>query len=334
MIEKVDKVILNTSGYDSFINLCEKEKVLTRDIEKLLSNKDYTKAIMLMGENWGIPNKKQWIEYFSLGFQCNDSNINVESLSTLQLMGVEHIKKARSNINKINDTKQRIEKLIMSREFIIVASNYIPYSVKEDLLEVIILVFIPNAGGNKSIIIDVPFLMNYNNSEITKILAHELHHLLRSKVEKQYKWKEEFYGIEQALYWLESEGIANLCNFVETAKLYLDYGYAQPGQLSMTLQNISDHIKQINEVVLDILKGEKKSREMVQYLSKDVKFHAIGYFLAKTIRDTFGNRVVSQVVGDPIEFIKIYQKACEVNGNKEQYGFSDEMLDLIHIAYK
>jgi len=44
--------------------------------------------------------------------------------------------------------------------------------------------------------------------------------------------------------------------------------------------------------------------------------------------------VVVQVVGDPIEFIKMYQKACEVNGNKEQSGFSDEMLELIHTAYK
>ncbi|MEG0772047.1 DUF5700 domain-containing putative Zn-dependent protease [Clostridium sp.] len=333
MCEKIGEVILDISGYDSFAELCQKKSVSNSDVERLLSINSYTKAIDLMGANWGLPHKKHWIEYFSKGFQCDDDTVNSVLLSSIQLQGADHLKKARSNIVELNKVQHRIQKAIESREFIKIASKYIPNDVFEDSIEVIVLVFAPNAGGNKSIIIDVPFLLQYSEDEISRILAHELHHILRSKVEKEYLWKEEYEGIGQALFWFESEGTADLCNFQETAKIYSDFGYARPGQISETLQNISYYIKETNNLITEILKGRKTSKELVKFLSEDVRFHTIGYFLAKTISNTFGNDVVGKVVGDPIEFLNIYQKACKANKNESQYGFSDEMLELLEAAY-
>lgn len=333
MSEKVGNIILNTSGYDNFIELCERKSIFTVDIEKLLSTKSYSKAIMLMGKNWGLPNRKQWIDYFSAGFMCSDNVVKPEPLSSIQIRGVDHLIKARNNINELNKAKQRIEMSIESREFIKIASKYIPNHVYEDSIEVIALVFLPNAGGSKSIIVDVPFLIPYNEREISKILAHELNHILRSKVEKEYLWKDEYWGIGQALYWFESEGIADLCNFEEMAKIYYNFGYARPGQINLTLQNITHYIKETNNLILDILKRKKESDELVQFLSIDVRFHVIGYFLAKTICNTFGVDAVGKVVGDPIAFLNIYQKACKFNKNQRSYGFSDEMLELLKSAY-
>lgn len=333
MFEKIGEIILDSSGYDSFIELCRIKSVSTSDVEKLISTNSYAKAINLMGANWGLPSKKQWIDYFSIGFQCNDNRVNPELLSPIQIQGAEHLKKATSNITELDKAKHRIYKSIESRNFIKIASKYISNDVYEDSMEVIILVFAPNAGGKKSIIVDVPLLVPYNEDEISKILAHELHHILRSRVEKEYLWKDEYWGIGQSLFWFESEGIADLCNFEETAKMYSDFGYARPGQINLTLQNITYYIKETNNLIVDILKGRKESKELVQFLSIDTRFHSIGYFLAKTISNTLGDDAIVKVVGDPIEFLNMYQKACKANKNESQYGFSDEMLMQLQSAY-
>jgi|GEM_PF-1708705 len=334
MFEKVREVTLDTSGYDKFIELCHMESVLNTDIDKLLSTNSYNKAIMLMGENWGVPHKKQWVDYFSKGFECDDNSIRLELLSPIQILGIEHLKKARKNLIELSNVKKRIVESIESREFIRIASRYVPKDIFKENIEVILLVFIPNAGGNQSIIIDVPFLVPYDEHEISRILAHELHHILRSRLEKEYQWKDEYWGIGQTIYWFESEGIADLCNFEETAKIYTDFGYAKPGKINLILENIAYYIKETNDLITDVLKGKKTSEELIQFLSEDVKFHVIGYFLAKTISSTMGDEILGKVVGDPVEFINMYQRACILNKNEKQYGFSDEFLEFLKSGYR
>jgi hypothetical protein len=103
MIEKIGKVVLDISGYDAFIQVCQMKSILASDVEKLLSTDAYTKAIMLMGENWGLHDKKQWIDYFSSGFQCSN---NAELLSPVQIQGAEHLKWARDNMVGLKKVKQ------------------------------------------------------------------------------------------------------------------------------------------------------------------------------------------------------------------------------------
>lgn len=52
MIEKIGKIILDTSGFDSFVELCQIKSVSIGDIEKMLSTNSYAKTISLMGANW------------------------------------------------------------------------------------------------------------------------------------------------------------------------------------------------------------------------------------------------------------------------------------------
>ena len=333
MHQMIGEINLDTLGFDTFVEICKYKTVSNIDIEKLLLTSSYTKAITLMGGNWGLPYKEQWIDYFLYGFQCIDNRDNIESMSLIQVQGIEHLKNARNNIVEISNVKNKIIKSISSRQFVKVASEYLPNTIYEDELEVILLIFMPNAGGNKSIIVDVPFLAPYNEDEISRILAHELHHILRSKVEKKYLWKDEYYGVEQALYWLESEGIADLCNFEETAKIYSDFGYIKLGEVEHILKDIAYYIKETNDLIVDVLKGRKQSKELVEFLSVDVRFHVIGYFLAKTICSTFGNEVVGSVVGDPIAFVNMYQDACRSNKDHNKYGFSEEMLLLLNDAH-
>jgi len=86
-------------------------------------------------------------------------------------------------------------------------------------------------------------------------------------------------------------------------------------------------------LIVDILKGRRTSNELIKFVSVDVRFHVIGYFLAKTISSTLGDEFVGKVVGDSIAFLNMYQKACKVNKSESQYGFSDEMLMLLKSAY-
>lgn len=46
-----------------------------------------------------------------------------------------------------------------------------------------------------------------------------------------------------------------------------------------------------------------------------------------------GDEILGKVVGDPIEFLNMYQRACISSKNEKQYGFSDEMFRLLKTAY-
>lgn len=329
----IEKIILNTSGYDSFINMCNLKSISTTDIKTLLETDAYNKAITLMGKNWGLPSKNQWIDYFSVGFNCSDVKKDISSLCPVQKQGAEHISKAIAHINQLASTKNRMVYSVETKEFIKIVSNYVPSDAFPNSLEIIPLVFAPNAGGNESIIMDTLFLSKFTNDEISRILAHELHHILRNKIEVQYIWKDDFKDVGQALFWFESEGIADLCNFNETAKIYSDFGYATPGKINDVLQNISYYINETDTIIVHILEGRKPPKELLSFLSKDVKFHVIGYFLAKTISDTLGNQEIANSVGDPLAFLNLYQKACKMNKTENELAFSNEMMTLLKSAY-
>ncbi len=328
-------IILDFSGCDDFIKLCKNKTILYRDVEKLIESPAYKNTIKLIGHNLGISDKNKWIETFCAGLDCRGISIK-EELSDLQLIWAKHIKEARSRIEDIYILKTRIESVVNNRKFIEIAEKYIPMGIALNNLKVTTLIFAPNALGTEGIIMDALFMDGYSEDEITKILAHELHHIFRAKVESNYTWKEEHGDIDQALYWFESEGIADLCNFKETSKIYEKYGYAKKGELENTLKNMKSHINIIDRIMLLSISKKNNSRELLDYLFDNVKFHSIGFFMAKTIEEVLGVEVIRAVVGDPIAFINMYQKACKLDADRNEYAFSYNLIDAINnkVIYK
>jgi len=330
MSGKTVDIILDSSGCDNFIMVCKNDTILYKNIEYLIESPAYKDTIKSMGRNWGMPNKKQWIETFCIGLSCNDINIKKESLSDLQLIWANHIKEARNRINDVYILKEQIERAVDNKEFIEIANKYIPSNPVMDKLDVNILIFGPNAGGCESVIMDALFMDGYSDDEITRILAHELHHILRGRIEKSHCWKEDHEDIEQVLYWFESEGIADLCNFKETSKIYEKYGYAKLGELENTLKNMKSHINVVNDIMISSINKNNNSSQLFEYLFDNVKFHAIGFFMAKTIEEVLGVEAIKKVVGDPISFMNMYQKSCKLDRNKREYAFSDSLIASIN----
>lgn len=58
--------------------------------------------------------------------------------------------------------------------------------------------------------------------------------------------------------------------------------------------------------------------------------------MAKTIEEVLGVEVIRDVVGDPIAFINMYQKTCKLDIGKNEYAFSDSLIDSInnYVIYK
>lgn len=64
MNKALTNIILDFSGCDNFIKLCESDTILYRDVEKLIESPAYENAIKLIGHNLGIADKNKWIETF------------------------------------------------------------------------------------------------------------------------------------------------------------------------------------------------------------------------------------------------------------------------------
>lgn len=310
---------LYDKGLFQFIELCNKNVITESDIDELLNNKSYSKTIELMGLNWGIGLFDDWKKIFKAAFLGNK-----EDLNKIQSLCVDHIIKAKNDYKKLTSLSNRIIEVINNKEFINIAKEY-AFIDNMDSIDVHLLIFGPNAGGNQAIIMDAFFLEPFEDKEITRILAHELHHIIRSKHEVEYKAESNFEEILQMAYWFESEGTANLCNFEETNKLYEMFGYIEKGSTMHFLNNIDVLMKDMNNLIVDIYENQKSGKELYQYLFDNLKFHAIGYHMALTIFK-FSQFALKSSVGDPLKFINLYQTVCEFN----EYKFSDESMKIIN----
>jgi len=316
-------VNVDSTGLTGFIELCKKNEIAPEDIEELLQTNPYSRAISLMGANWGVGSHEKWKAYFMYGL-VNDSG----ELSDEQMRFAAHLNEAHAIPDRLLESNERIEKAINSEEFVRIASKYAFFDSVTNMT-IYLLLFGPNAGGNEDMFVDVLLLSDFSEDEITRILAHEFHHIMRKGREADYKIDERYWAIEQALFWFESEGIADLCNFNETSKLYELFGYAKPGQIAESLKNIQQHIETVSCLIKDVFDGSMESNELIQFLIADVKFHSIAYFMAKTICDLSGEDRIKALVGDPYAFLQEYQKVCEENECLRRYAFSYEATQVI-----
>lgn len=310
-------VNLHNDGVSLFLELCKKDAVSEFDIDLLLKNDSYSKAIELMGSNWGIGLYDEWKKIFKAVFWRNEENLN-----KIQIQYINHIINAKDDYEKLINLSNRINNIIKSEEFVHIAKEY-AFIDGLDSVDVYLLIFGPNAGGNQAIIIDVFFLEQFSDEEITRILAHELHHIIRSKHEVRYEVEPKYEDVLQMVYWFESEGIANLCNFEETSKLYEMFGYIEKDSMVHNLNNIDVIMKEINQLIIDLYQNNKS--ELYQYLFENFKFHSIGYHMALTIF-YFSQYALKSIVGDPLKFINLYQVVCEFNELK----FSEESMKIIN----
>ncbi|MBR5796127.1 MAG: hypothetical protein IKY26_08270 [Erysipelotrichaceae bacterium] len=314
------KVNILDSGIYEFIDLCQKENINSIDVEQLLKNESYNSMIQLMGQNWGIGLHESWKTIFMCAFNQNYD----QKISNIQSMYVNHLKNAIHSLTNLKKLVSRIKSIIESNDFFTIVNQY-AYTDKLETLNIHLLIFGPNAGGNQDIILDILFLEPLTDNEISRIIAHELHHIIRSKYEINYYSNHE--EILQMAFWLESEGCANLCNYESSIKFYELYGYVKKDVMIQNLNNIKNSINQINDLIMNNYLGHDKHHELYNFLATDLLFHTLGYFMAKTIYEVSAS-TLKDTVGNPLKFINVYQNICK---NKNiGYPLKDETINILN----
>lgn len=327
------KVTIDNSGIKKFISLCKRKDICKNDIENLLSCSSYKRLIELGGTNIGISSRDLWVNIFYNAF-AQSSQEQFESVNCNDFWAseiIKHVKYAKSDIADIERFNEKIINEINKGTFIELAKSYVPENTTIDKIRITPLIFANNCFGVKSdMIIDICFLGKFFENDISKILAHELHHMLRSCIEVEYKVTPKYKGIEQALFWLESEGTANLCNFEVTKELYENSGYAKRGKIEETLKNAKYYMSKLNYLMLDILNDNKDSNTIVAFLRENVTFHTIGFYMANKINEVMGNSKIKECVGNPLTFFKCYNDAAKlIDKSKDVYVFDNKLISKL-----
>lgn len=313
------EIIVDDSIFQAFLALQRQQTVYDRDIRGFLGLEAYRQTIELMGRNWSIGGYDAWFALFSYALSA-DTAIARESLSHQQQECAEYIRRQYAD-----QTLQTVDcrQLVADGEFVRLASDFAPEKARRDEVKVILGVFCPNAGGHEHLFLDVPFLLGFNGDEVIQLMAHEYNHILRSVVERSEQAR-LLPAIEQALYWFESEGIADLCNFKSTCRLYERFGYAHPGALDQMLSRIESEIGQTSAVFSAYARNEVPESRVRAFLSEDARFHVIAYFMACTLQRA-NPAHVRDTLGDPFEFFTRYQMVCTCDPQLGKYAFTFNM---------
>lgn len=324
------RVTVDNSGINEFVGLCKSRESFSReDVERLLASSSYNKLIELGGPNILMDSKDLWSDTF---YSALNGNTPMDKDKTHDNMWPERIREhvlwACSNIDKIELFNSRIVSEISKGTFIELAKMYAPDDIDMENFVVNLVIFANNCFGiDKDMIIDIVFLGKYSDENITRILAHELHHMLRHQVEVKYDVAEKYRGISQALFWFETEGIANLCNFEVTSELYEKFGYAEKGRINEILENMNSYLSELNNLMLEVLNDHENSKRVTSFLRKNIAFHPISFYMATKIKEILGIEKLRECVGDQLKFFKYYNHAAKsINKPEEIYLFNDEVL--------
>ena len=227
------EIKVDDTGIKKFVLLSKSKNISKNDIEDLLSCSSYERLIELGGRNIGMKTRDIWVDIFYNTFTENLHNLDDTKYSGFWPQSIiKHIKTAKTNISDIEGFNIKLNNEIKKGVFVKEAINYIPEYITMDKFRVNLLIFANNCFGiGSEMILDISFLGKMSNDDVSAILAHELHHMLREEVAVKYDVVDKYEGIDQALFWLESEGIADLCNFNMTKDLYEDLGHVERGKI-------------------------------------------------------------------------------------------------------
>jgi hypothetical protein len=330
------QMTIDDSGIKKFISLCKSSNIFKSDIENLLSCSSYERLIELGGPNIGMSSRELWVDIFYSALIENSQNLEAAKYDGLWPREIrKHVMCAKSNIGDIEQFNIKVINEINKGTFIELAKSYVPENITIDKFRINPLVFANNCFGiGSDMILDISFLGAFFEDNISEILAHELHHMLRNYVALEYTVVEKYEGIRQALFWLESEGIANLCNFEVTKELYENSGYAEIGKIEETLENASKYMSKLNDLMLNILNDCEDSSTIVTFLRENVTFHTIGFYMANKIKEVMGTRKIRECVGNPLVFFKYYNDAAKIiNKPKDVYIFDSELISKLDRIY-
>lgn len=256
--------------------------------------------------------------------------LEVELKSGRNIHHLNHYIKVRDNRDKIRDQLKKLQSNRYNSQALKRTLEYLPQNRVSDYPPVSFVIFESNGRGSSPIVVDLAASIEW---DFMGFLSHEYHHWYRNR-QVQIKLNsvtDEDKDIVQALSLIEAEGIADM---VDKKDWYTKPSNAVSDYARRYLQDVrfTPHI--INQIDLTFQQIYKNPNNK-KYLGSKIlsilpqRGHTTGYFMARLILEKFSKKELVKCVGNPFEFILLYDKASIESGRKYP-GFSDETITLIN----
>ncbi|MCW8850089.1 MAG: hypothetical protein OQJ81_08955 [Melioribacteraceae bacterium] len=271
---------------------------------------------------------------FRLVFNPNNKKeLEAELKSGRNSHHLNHYIKVRDNKDKIRDQLKKLQSNRYNSDALKKTLEYLPQNRVSDYPPVSFVIFESNGRGSSPIVVDLAASIEW---DFMGFLSHEYHHWYRNRQIQinLNSVSDDDRDIVQALSLIEAEGIADMVDkkdwYTKPSNSISEYarGYLQ------YVQSTPHIINQIDLTLQQILKNPQNKK---YYANKILNMlpqrgHTTGYFMARLILEHFSNKELVKCVGNPFEFILLYDKASIKSGSKYP-GFSDESIKLLTEMY-
>lgn len=292
----------------------DKNDISKHKITKLLYDSSYQNLIKDIGKNFSLCDTYEWIQIFNLAYESfkNNKNFMIESLFVN--LAILSIRDAFNNIEKLQEYTEEIISTLNKKEFIEKTKSYLPHITQEVTVTVVYSVFMRNAVvENNKIYIDIPFARLLNKYQLNDLLSHELHHYLKKFCEPNIIYSNSSPQTINFLKMLESEGIANLCNFKSIYPVYRLLGINAEILNSEDLKEVEENIISFLKILEERISNNNLNKSFDVEFIENLKYIGMSYHMAKSILDAYGIDTIRGLVGKPIPFLKSYLECSKLN---------------------
>lgn len=332
-------IILNSSFYSSnnnfdFSGMDQFWKIVkTLESNREPSKSDWNQLFSTPGYKIltsGEFNKQFFIDNFRLVFKPSNRKKLEESLKNKKyLHHLNHYIKVRDNKNLIKDQQKLLTRNNYNNIAIDRTIEFLPQNNVYEYPPVSFLIFESNGRGSSPIIVDVAASIEW---DFISFLSHEFHHWYRNR-QLQFSYTDiafEDQDIIKVFSMIEAEGIADMVDkkdwFTKPNSAISEYARGFIRDVGKTPAVIVS----MDEVLNQIYKDPKQKKNLAKrlYYLLPQKGHTTGYFMASLILEKFSKSKLVMCVGNPFEFILLYNKAAKMSAGRYP-SFSDESIKLI-----
>ena len=243
-----------------------------------------------------------------------------------------HYIKVRDNKNKVKDQVKKLKTDFYNNRVMKKAFQYLPRKKIYGFPPVSFVIFENNGRGSSPIVVDLAATMEW---DFMSFLSHEYHHWYRNKQLKysENKISNEDRSIITALSLIEAEGIADMVDkkdwYTKPSNSVSDYARRYISDVKRT----PEIIKIMNDSFEKLSKSNNSQIGRKVLNSLPQRGHTTGYYMARMILEKFSNKDLAECVGNPFDFILLYNKSALKSGGKYP-TFSNQAIEYINSLKK
>ncbi len=188
--------------------------------------------------------------------------------------------------------------------------------------------FHPQSNASDSAI--VMDLLSVDRESLIEVLGHEIHHFYTYAFRKKINLSKqhEAYPLLNTIFQLQLEGVADLINvdrflaYPENSNTFLYDMY------SNHYNNPSKNLEQV-DILLKAITDTPSLMKRNALLIRDLMplgAHPHGYYMAKTILQVNGKKAIINVLKNPFDFLRLYNKTAKKM--KDRFYFGEKSMQL------